>query len=387
MIRAARTVAVLGAGILCVIASMLCVASRQAAGATGQGCDGAGDAAQLAQQILKATGIQGGLIVHLGCGDGKLTAALRANERYVVHGLDADPAKLEAARRYLQLVQLSGPVSVEAWSGKRLPYIDNCVNLLVAEDLGGVPMEEVLRVLAPKGVAYVRSGGQWTKTVKPWPKEIDEWTHYLHDPGQRRGPRLGRPPAVPHAMARRPALFAAPRSHVGHQRDGFGQRAELLHLRRSAAGVDPHSARVVSDRPRRLQRHGALEASDRQLAHAPLAAEERAAIVDAPAGGRRRSGVRDAGHRCRGLGAGRGHRRNAPHLCRNQGHGRNPLRQRRAVLEVAADGQPLQKRSPQRRSPRSAIRCGPRRRGRSWPSRPSRARCSGRNQPRSFRCR
>ena len=33
-----------------------------------------------AQQILQDTGIQGGLIVHLGCGDGKLTAALHAND-------------------------------------------------------------------------------------------------------------------------------------------------------------------------------------------------------------------------------------------------------------------------------------------------------------------
>ena len=24
--------------------------------------------------------------------------------------------------------------------------------------------------------------GGWTKTQKPWPKEIDEWTHYLHGP-------------------------------------------------------------------------------------------------------------------------------------------------------------------------------------------------------------
>ena len=38
-----------------------------------------------------------------------------------------------------------------------------------------------MRVLAPNGVAYIRKGNTWTKTVKPRPKEIDEWTHYLHD--------------------------------------------------------------------------------------------------------------------------------------------------------------------------------------------------------------
>ena len=40
-----------------------------------------------AEGIYRATGVQGGLVVHLGCGDGKLTAALRADDRYRVHGL------------------------------------------------------------------------------------------------------------------------------------------------------------------------------------------------------------------------------------------------------------------------------------------------------------
>ena len=44
-----------------------------------------------AKQILSATGVKGGLIVHIGCRDGKLTASLRANDRYVVHGLDTNP--------------------------------------------------------------------------------------------------------------------------------------------------------------------------------------------------------------------------------------------------------------------------------------------------------
>ena len=35
-----------------------------------------------ARQILEATGVKGGLIVHVGCRDGKLTAALRASESY-----------------------------------------------------------------------------------------------------------------------------------------------------------------------------------------------------------------------------------------------------------------------------------------------------------------
>jgi len=135
-----------------------------------------------AGRILEATGVKGGLIVHIGCGDGELTAALRANDSYLVHGLDSDPENVAAAREHVQSLGLYGDVFVEQWSGDKLPYIDNMVNLIVAEDLGGISESEVMRVLAPKGVAYVKSKGRWTKTVKARPREIDEWTHYLHDP-------------------------------------------------------------------------------------------------------------------------------------------------------------------------------------------------------------
>ncbi|MFW6161452.1 MAG: PQQ-binding-like beta-propeller repeat protein [Planctomycetota bacterium] len=131
-----------------------------------------------AEQILEASGIQGGVVVHLDCGDGRLTAALRANERFLVHGLDTDPADVAAARKHVHEQGLYGPVSIERFDGTRLPYVDRFVNLVVAESLGQVPMAEVMRVLAPRGVALV--GGK--KTVKPWPAGIDEWTHFLHDP-------------------------------------------------------------------------------------------------------------------------------------------------------------------------------------------------------------
>ena len=50
--------------------------------------------------------------------------------------------------------------------------------LVVADDLGDVPIAEVLRVLRPHGVAFVKG----EKAIKPWPEQIDEWTHYMHDP-------------------------------------------------------------------------------------------------------------------------------------------------------------------------------------------------------------
>ena len=130
-----------------------------------------------AGRILAETGIKGGLVVHLGCGDGKLTAALRANNSYLVHGLDQDAESIRKARDYISGKDLYGEVSVEQWSGKTLPYNDNVVNLLVAEDIGDVSTDEVMRVLCPNGVAYIKG----KKTVKPRPADIDEWTHFLHD--------------------------------------------------------------------------------------------------------------------------------------------------------------------------------------------------------------
>jgi len=177
MIRNVRTASVLCAGVFCAVVSLACAKALHAADGPNQG-----DAGQRARQILNETGVTGGLIVHLGCGDGTLTAALRADDRYLVHGLDRDASNVERARENIRSLGLYGPVSAAALERPRLPYVDNLVNLVVAEDLGNVPMEEVTRVLAPLGVAYVKSGDGWTKTVKPWPPNIDEWTHFLHDP-------------------------------------------------------------------------------------------------------------------------------------------------------------------------------------------------------------
>ncbi len=138
-------------------------------------------AEESAEDILKASGIKGGLIVQLGCGSGKLTTALRAGDTFIVQGLDTDPRKVEKARARIQSLGLGGKVSADVFDGQQLPYVDNLVNLVVAEDLGKVAMPEVMRVLCPGGVAYIKQNRTWSKTTKPWPDDIDDWTHYLHD--------------------------------------------------------------------------------------------------------------------------------------------------------------------------------------------------------------
>jgi outer membrane protein assembly factor BamB len=134
-----------------------------------------------ASDILAQSGVKGGIVVHVGCTDGKLTSALRANEAYQVQGLTRDSAAVSAARESIHQSGKYGAVAVETWNGKHLPYIENYVNLLVVEDAASVSKEEIDRVLTPLGVAMVRKAGGWDKTVKAWPKGMDEWTHFAYD--------------------------------------------------------------------------------------------------------------------------------------------------------------------------------------------------------------
>lgn len=136
---------------------------------------------QSTAEILDAAGVKGGLIVHIGCGDGKLTAEFRANEAFLVQGLDTKEENVLKAREHIKSLGLYGSVSVDRLAGDELPFIDDLANLVISENLGDVPMSQVMRILCPEGVAYIRKNGQWQKTVKHRPEEIDEWTHYLHD--------------------------------------------------------------------------------------------------------------------------------------------------------------------------------------------------------------
>ena len=89
---------------------------------------------KLAKQIFEATGAQGGLVVHIGCGDGRLTAAFGQGDGYLVHGLESHADRVRQAREYVQSLGVYGRVSVDSFDGKRLPYVDGLVNLIVASD-------------------------------------------------------------------------------------------------------------------------------------------------------------------------------------------------------------------------------------------------------------
>jgi len=135
--------------------------------------------------LIEAAGVKGGIVVHVGFGGAKAavsTPQLRVNDAFMVHGLSRDIERVAAARKHIQSLNLYGPVSVDLWDGQTLPYGDNLINLIVLEEGTQVAEAEIMRALTPLGVAMTRRDGKWKKTIKPWPKEIDEWNHYFHGP-------------------------------------------------------------------------------------------------------------------------------------------------------------------------------------------------------------
>ncbi|HUV63216.1 MAG TPA: PQQ-binding-like beta-propeller repeat protein, partial [Sedimentisphaerales bacterium] len=134
-----------------------------------------------AKSIAEQAGVMGGLIVHVGCGDGVLTAALSMDGRCVVQGLARDAAGVARAGEKVRAVGNYGRASVRLLDSGRLPYADEVVNVIVDEIPGTVPDKEVMRVLVPGGVHLTAQGNEWKKTVKPRSGETDEWTHFLYD--------------------------------------------------------------------------------------------------------------------------------------------------------------------------------------------------------------
>ncbi|MCH8218719.1 MAG: PQQ-binding-like beta-propeller repeat protein [Planctomycetes bacterium] len=175
--------------------------------------------AETAAMLISRSGLPGGMIVVIDGEDVNLTLALGRDERFVVQTLATDKDRVERARQAIQEAGCYGRVSAIRFDGLRLPYTDNLVNLVVVAEGSAVgrdnlALDELLRVLTPLGTAYIRiptdDAGDtsawnqqlaetlrglgaahvesmdldtpWLKITKAWPKQIDEWTHFLHGP-------------------------------------------------------------------------------------------------------------------------------------------------------------------------------------------------------------
>ncbi len=167
--------------------------------------------------LVRASGVPGGICVVVGCDGAELPLSLGRNEGLVVHALFRDETELRQAREAIRSRGVYGRVSADRSDFERLPYADNLINMVVVEGYqeladGGLSFDEIKRVLAPLGTAYlggpstddgsepdwvaglrrqarsagfgemklIRTAGTWLKVTKPWPAEIDEWSHHLH---------------------------------------------------------------------------------------------------------------------------------------------------------------------------------------------------------------
>ncbi|UCF17810.1 MAG: PQQ-binding-like beta-propeller repeat protein, partial [Phycisphaerales bacterium] len=104
------------------------------------------------------------------------------SDKYLVHGLDHDPSRVVEARGHVEAGGFYGTVAIDSFDNRHLPYVDNSVNLIVAEKPTDVPAREINRVLRPGGVSYLKRNKRWMRQVKPWPADLDQWTHCLHGP-------------------------------------------------------------------------------------------------------------------------------------------------------------------------------------------------------------
>jgi len=145
----------------------------------------------------------GGLQVVVGDGQVELAVALARTGRFSTQIILPDATGLQAEREAVAKRKAEGQVSVVADNTgfAALPYVDNLLNRVVIP--GSVigtnrkaAAKEIARILAPLGHVYCDAAmgealaaaglepcdaaGGLAAYRKPWPADIDEWTHWTH---------------------------------------------------------------------------------------------------------------------------------------------------------------------------------------------------------------
>ncbi|MFH1265457.1 MAG: PQQ-binding-like beta-propeller repeat protein, partial [Planctomycetota bacterium] len=183
---------------------VLCAAMCAAGAWRARAAESPGAADSAANQTAARLGVTGGLCVQLGAEKTNIAAELAATGRFLVQVLDEDEQLIDQARRQLRSEGLYGLVSVDRLPKQGgLPYAENLVNLLLVSPRDSVRFSpaEASRVLCPKGVLVVAGAkataeeltaagwvdvkktdhaGGWLVARKPWPDQMDEWSHPRH---------------------------------------------------------------------------------------------------------------------------------------------------------------------------------------------------------------
>jgi outer membrane protein assembly factor BamB len=135
-------------------------------------------AAETVEEVVQQSGFEGGVVLHLGCGDGSLMGEIHTlAPNSLLHGLESDMILFWTAQKQLYDSGLYGPVTVAYWDEETIPFVSNFANLIIVEEATDELAVEIDRVLAPGGTALI--GDQII--VKERPDEMDQWHQYLYD--------------------------------------------------------------------------------------------------------------------------------------------------------------------------------------------------------------
>ncbi|MGD8563793.1 MAG: methyltransferase domain-containing protein [Desulfarculaceae bacterium] len=118
----------------------------------------------IAEQIIAYTGISKGDCLDIGCGGGYLGLALARCSGLRIHFLDPLKEMLEIVRRNVSEERLEDRTAILHGSAEAIPLPDGAVDLAVSrgsvffwDDLESA-FQEIHRVLAPGGMAYIGGG-------------------------------------------------------------------------------------------------------------------------------------------------------------------------------------------------------------------------------------
>lgn len=139
-----------------------------------------GSSAETAEQLLDRIGISRGICVLAGDPDGQLAIALARKSQLQIYVQLPTPDEASRIRRAAEAAGLDATrVHVERGDTAHLHLADNVADTVVVLDATtGPPVSEILRVLRPRGIAWLGN----RRLMKPVPEGMGDWTHPFHGP-------------------------------------------------------------------------------------------------------------------------------------------------------------------------------------------------------------